>query len=67
LKSPDAKHGFENKIFDLKEIQSPNLLFKEYGNIFKDDEFSESSNNEKEDPEIEEKFPSLMLKRKTFQ
>ena len=59
------KFEFQNKIFDFKEIQSPNVLFKEYGDIFNDDDFSETCDNEKDEKEIEEKFPSLMLKRKT--
>lgn len=42
-KTPDnCKFEFQNKIFDFKEIQSPNVLFKDYGNIFNDeDELSE--------------------------
>ena len=37
-RTPDRRFEFQNKIFDFKEIQSPNILFKDYGTIFNDEE-----------------------------
>jgi len=48
-KTPNHNFEFQNKIFDFKEIQSPNVIFKDYGNIFnEDDEDLSDENTEKE-------------------
>lgn len=64
-KTPSKKFQFPNQIFDFKEVQSPNTLYKGYDTIFNEEDFSDFSNNEKNDEEIEEKFPSYKMQRKT--
>lgn len=63
-KTPTKKFEFPNKIFDFKEIQSPNAVFKAYEQIFNEDDFSEgdSAKSRSSDDEIEEKFPDLQKK-----
>lgn len=57
------QYGFQNKIFDFKEIQSPNVIFQDYGEIFKNDDFSDTSIDEKDQIEIEKRFPSELIKK----
>lgn len=63
-KTPTKKFEFPNKIFDFKEIQSPNAVFKAYEQIFNEDDFSdgESAKSFHSDAEIQEKFPDFQKK-----